>query len=170
MDSDRRKPYKGAFERNGSKRREPGYRPNKRGLNSKIHLAVDKRGLPVRVKITAGNVNDNVEAIEVLDGLPINKLLADKGYDTDAIIDFAKNNEIEAVIPPKSNRKKQRYYDKQLYRMRHIVENAFLWFKRWRGIATRYCKNSRSFLASVQIRCLFLHLKFIISKSHTDTI
>ena len=59
-------------------------------------------------------------------------------------------------IPPKSNRKIQREYDKTLYRLRHLVENAFLHLKRWRGIATRYAKNTSSFLAAVHIRCITL--------------
>lgn len=62
---------------------------------------------------------------------------------------------MEAVIPPKKNRKEQRPFDKELYKLRHLVENAFLHLKQWRGIATRYAKNTTSFLAAVQIRCIF---------------
>lgn len=58
------------------------------------------------------------------------------------------------VIPPKKNRKIQRAYDRYLYKLRHLVENAFMRLKAWRGLATRYAKNSASFLAAVQIRCL----------------
>jgi transposase len=58
------------------------------------------------------------------------------------------------VIPPRKNRKELRAYDRHLYRMRHLVENAFLRLKQWRSIATRYAKNAASFLAAVQIRCL----------------
>jgi transposase len=61
---------------------------------------------------------------------------------------------MQAVIPPKRNRKIQRDYDKDLYKLRHLVENAFLSLKQWRGIATRYAKNSSSFLAAVQIHSL----------------
>jgi transposase len=61
---------------------------------------------------------------------------------------------MQPVIPPRSNRRVQREYDKDIYKLRHLVENAFLHLKRWRGIATRYAKNSASFLAAVQIRCL----------------
>ena len=46
-----------------------------------------------------------------------------------------------------------------LYKLRHLVENAFLHLKRWRGIATRYAKNLKSFVAAVQIRCLMMWLK-----------
>ena len=83
-------------------------------------------------------------------------LLADRGYDSDAIVNQAEVQGIESVIPPKRNRKIQREYDKELYKLRHLVENAFLHLKRWRGIATRYAKNSASFLAAVQIRCIAL--------------
>jgi len=83
-------------------------------------------------------------------------LLADRGYDTNAILVQAQSQGMSAVIPPKKNRKDQRYYDKDLYKHRHLVENAFLHLKRWRGIATRYAKNTASFLAAVHIRCIAL--------------
>ncbi len=38
--------------------------------------------------------------------------------------------------------------------IRHLIENTFLHLKRWRGIATRYAKNTASFLAAVHIRCI----------------
>ncbi|MDR0673771.1 MAG: transposase, partial [Zoogloeaceae bacterium] len=63
---------------------------------------------------------------------------------------------MQVVIPPKKNRKAQRKYDKRLYRHRHLVENAFLHLKRWRGIATRYARNTASSVAAVQIRCIAL--------------
>ena len=86
-------------------------------------------------------------------------LIADKGYDSDAIIKQAEIQGMQAQIPPRKNRKALRDYDEYLYRHRHLVENAFLHVKQWRGIATRYAKNLGSFLAAVQIRCLALWLK-----------
>ena len=88
-------------------------------------------------------------------------LLADKGYDSAAIVEQARGQGMQAQIPPRKNRKEQRQYDKDLYRLRHLVENAFLHLKRWRGVATRYAKNSASFLAAVQIRCLALWMKIL---------
>lgn len=67
------------------------------------------------------------------------------------IFDKAVQIDCEAVIPPKRNRKKQRDYDKNIYRVRHLVENTFLHLKRWRGIATRYAKMVLAFAAAVQI-------------------
>ena len=61
---------------------------------------------------------------------------------------------MDVVIPSKKNRKDQREYDTYLYRLRHLVENAFLMLKRWRGIATRYAKSTDAFIAAVQVRCI----------------
>lgn len=112
--------------------------------------------MPVRAIITQGTAADCKQAIPLIDGIDAEYLLADKAYDVDAIIKRAVEQGMEVVIPPKKNRKEQREWDKELYRLRHLVENAFLHLKRWRGIATRYAKNSASFLAAVHIRCIHL--------------
>jgi transposase len=95
----------------------------------------------------------------LIDGLTAELLLADKGYDSNAIIEQAMAQGMKSVIPPKRNRKEAREYDADIYKLRHLVENAFLHLKRWRGIATRYAKNSASFLAAVHIRCIDLWSK-----------
>jgi transposase len=89
-----------------------------------------------------------------MEGFKAGHLIADKGYDSDAIVEQAQRQGMEAVIPPRKNRKVLREYDSHLYRLRHLVENAFLHLKRWRGIATRYAKNTASYLAAVHIRCI----------------
>ena len=121
-----------------------------------MHLAVDAHGMPVRVIITEGTTADCTQACRLIKGLTAEQLLADKGYDSDAIVAQAKKQGMKAVIPPRKNRKNARGYDKALYRLRHLVENAFLHLKRWRGVATRYAKNTASFLAAVHIRCIAL--------------
>ena len=93
--------------------------------------------------------------------MTIEMLLADRGYDTDEIINYCKNNNIEAAIPPKKNRVIQREYDIYIYKIRHIAENAFLKLKQWRGVATRYAKTSSAFIGAVTVRCLFLWLKIV---------
>ena len=88
----------------------------------------------------------------------MDNLLADKGDDSDAIVAKVQAQGAQAVIAPRKNRRQPRTYDKALYKHRHLVENAFLHLKRWRGIATRDAKNVASFAAAVQIRCLSLWL------------
>jgi len=97
----------------------------------------------------------------LIDGISAQFLLADRGYDTNEILEKAVKDGIEAVIPPKRNRLVQREYDKEIYKIRHLVENAFLHLKRWRGVATRYAKTTASFMAAVQIRCIDLWLKVL---------
>ncbi|MDR2032024.1 MAG: transposase, partial [Azoarcus sp.] len=101
------------------------------------------------------------KALELIEGIEGQCLLADRGYDTDAIIGKAEEVGMQVVILPKKNRKVQREYDKHLYRQRHLIENAFLHLKRWRGIVTRYAKNVASFVAAVQIRCIALWVKIL---------
>jgi transposase len=122
---------------------------------------VDAHGMPLRAIITAGTTADCTKACALIDGIVAEYLLGDRGYDTDEIIDKAIAAQMEPVIPPKKNRKKQRDYDKHIYKIRHLVENAFLYLKQWRGIATRYAKNTPSFLAAVQIRCIALWAKIL---------
>ncbi len=119
---------------------------------------MDAHGNPVRVLVTEDTRADWKEAEALIESFEANCLVADKGYDTSAIVTLAAERNMQVIIPPKKNRLVQREYDKYLYKMRHLVENAFLWMKEWRGIATRYAKNTASYLAAVKIRCLFLWL------------
>lgn len=141
-------------------RRDAGRGLDKRGLNSKIHLAVDSHGMPVRFLVTEGTRADCRIAGDLIEGIEAGFLLADRGYDTDSIVAAAKAAGMEPVIPPKRNRTDKREFDLHIYKQRHLVENAFMHLKRWRGIATRYAKNLSSFVASVQIRCfvMWLHI------------
>lgn len=154
MADDRCKPCQGVSPCVGCEGREPSDGAHKRGLNAKIHLAVDANGLPVRILVTEGTRADCKEAVHLIEGIPAEVLLTDRGYDTNTILAYTASAGMEAVIPPKKNRKEQREYDKYLYRLCHLVENCFLHLKRWRGIATRYAKTTDAFVAAVQIRCI----------------
>ena len=98
--------------------------------------------MPVRIIITEGTTADCTQAGSLIEGIDAEYLLADKGYDSNEILKKAEEHGIKPVIPPKRNRKDMREYDKDLYKLRYLVENAFLHLKRWRVIATRYAKNS----------------------------
>ncbi|MGQ0530981.1 MAG: IS5 family transposase [Panacagrimonas sp.] len=143
----------------GARGGNQGMSRTKGGFNTKIHLAVDAHGLPVRVVVTEATRADCSEAGSLIEGLKAEHLIADKGYDSDAIVEQATQQGMKPQIPSRRNRKNPRHHDKHLYRLRHLVENAFLHLKQWRGLATRYAKNLNSFLAIVQIRCLGLWLK-----------
>jgi len=111
--------------------------------------------------VTGGTTADCRLGERLIDGIDAEYLLADRGYDTNAIVQAAIAAGMQVVIPPKKNRLEQREYDEYLYRLRHLVENAFLMLKRWRGIATRYAKNTASFLAAVHVRCIAIWLNVL---------
>ena len=117
--------------------------------------------MPVRLSLTEGTVADCIQAPALMGDLAAQYLLADRAYDTNAVVAEVETRGMEAVIPPRHHRKEPRHYDHYLYKLRHLVENSFLDFKQWRAVATRYAKNSASFLAICQIRAMVLWTKLI---------
>ena len=77
----------------------------------------------------------------LIDGIEAEDLLADKGYDSDEIVAAALARGMNPVIPPRSHRKDPRDYDRELYKLRHLVENTFLHLTQWRAVATRYARG-----------------------------
>lgn len=121
------------------------------GLSSRIHCVVDGLGNPVDFILTGGEVHDNVCADALLDGKNAAFVVADKAYDSDKTLGTIAQMEAIAVIPPKSNRKEQRNYDKEYYKDRNLIERFFCRLKQFRGIATRYCKRGKYFLEAVKL-------------------
>lgn len=132
------------------------------GLTTKIHLLTDEHGLPLDFVVTAGERNDCTQAIPLLGERKTGHVLADKGYDTDAIVEHIVNMGAAAVIPPKANRKVQRDYDKDLYKQRNRIERCISKLKQFRRFATRYEKNKENFQALVALACSWLHLRLYV--------
>lgn len=122
------------------------------GLTSKIHALVDAEGRPVTLRLTAGQIADCTQGEALIEGLGEGDiLLADKGYDSDAIRAKAKQRKAWANIPPKANRKGTFAFSAWLYRQRNLVERFFNRIKHFRGIATRYDKDPDNYLAAVKL-------------------
>src|SRR5271165_6252180 len=101
---------------------------SKGGLSTKIHALVDALGNPLKIILTAGQVHDLAGADALLPGMQAEALLADKAYDADErVITPLEAAGKTAVIPPKSNRKNPRTFDKVQYERRHLIENFFCW-------------------------------------------
>jgi IS5 family transposase len=88
----------------------------KKGGNTKHHLAVDAHGVSVRMIATEGTRADSSEAACWIEGIDAQHLIADKGYDSDALIRRALDQGMQAQIPPRKNRQAPREYDKRLHR------------------------------------------------------
>jgi hypothetical protein len=76
-----------------------------REINTKIHLAVDAHGMPVRVIMTDGTTAECTQADALVENIDAGYLLADNAYDSDCIIEMAAKQGIQSVIPPKKNGK-----------------------------------------------------------------
>ena len=99
-------------------------------LNTKVHLAVDAWGMPVYLTVTSGTIADSSQAHILISDIEAQYILADRGYDTNEIIEYANPRRMTVVIPPKRNRKYPIHYDKDIdkdiYANRYKIENAFL--------------------------------------------
>ena len=91
----------------------------------------------------------------------VEALLADKGYDADAIREELAKASVEAVIPARSNRRIPIPHDREKYRRRNLVERLFNKLKNWRRVATRYDKTAESYLGFVALGSVTLWLPFV---------
>ena len=129
-------------------------------MSTKIHAVVDQDGLPVRLLITPGQASDKAAVPALLRGLPpAHALVADRGYDSMAIVDLVQSLGGTAHIPTQSRVRIQRSVEPALYRRRNLVERFFCKLKHFRCVATRYEKLATNFLAAVIIASTRLWLR-----------
>ncbi|HEY2860042.1 MAG TPA: IS5 family transposase [Terracidiphilus sp.] len=141
---------------------DPALGRSRGGLSTKIHLLADEDGLPLEFRITPGQAGEYAPAAELLQGQRAEAVIADKGYDADAIVAQAEDMDAMAVIPSKCNRKQQRAYDRELYKRRNRIERCFNKLKHFRRFATRYCKTIQAFRSFTALACAWLRLKLYV--------
>lgn len=103
--------------------------------------------------MSAGNINDMTMAATLIEAAAgrFDRLIADRGYDTNAIRAAIAAQGAEVVIPSTTSRRAPIHYDRNVYRARNLVERLWCRLKDWRRIATRYDKLARNFLAAAHI-------------------
>lgn len=152
------------------------------GLTTKVHLAVDGRGLPLSFVVTAGNVNDSTMFDAVLDAIKVpratvgrprrrpDRVLADKAYSSRAVRAGLRKRGVRATIPERSdqvaNRKRRGTrggrppaFDKEQYKGRNVVERCFNRLKQFRAIATRFDKLAVRYQSGLHLASLILWLR-----------
>ena len=82
---------------------------------------------------------------------PAKAFIADRGYDSRALVELVNDRGGHAHIPTQSNVRLQRSVDPDLYRQRNLIERFFNKLKHFRRIATRFDKLARNFLAAVAL-------------------
>ena len=129
------------------------------GFGCQIHALPDALGLPVRFILTGGQAAGIIQATPLMQGISTGALLADKGYDANALLDWLGQRDIAAVIPAKANRKVQRSCDWHMCKERHVIECMFGKLKYFRRIAARYEKKASHFMEMLTFAAVLLWLR-----------
>jgi transposase len=152
------------------------------GLTSKIHLAVDGRGLPMSILVTPGQAGDNPELLPLLDQVSVRpawggtprrrprRVIADKAYSHPSTRRALRARGITFTCPERRDQIAYRKakgpaggrppaFDKEIYRHRNVVERCFGRLKQFRGLATRYAKRVAYYRAEVVIATIALWLR-----------
>jgi transposase len=145
------------------------------GFGSKFHLVTDGRGLPLAVEVTAGQSHESKQVEAVLNGIAVpqpvgrarkrpRRLAGDKAYSFPGVRDWLREHGITAVIPRRSNQKRNGLcFDKQSYRRRCVIEQCVGWLKECRRIGTRFDKLAISFLAMFKLAMIQRYLRVAFS-------
>ncbi len=130
------------------------------GNTTKIHALVDRNGLPIELKLTAGQAHDGKSAEDMLDDVGTGTvLLADRGNDSDAIREKLEEQGAHANIRPLAHRVVKLKFSPKAYKRRNLVKRFFNKLKHYRAVATRFCRHDANYLASVQLAALRIWLR-----------
>jgi transposase len=131
------------------------------GLTTKIHALVDANGLPIHLKLTAGQAHDGKSAADMLDGIAEGQiLLADRAYDSDGLRKTLHERGAWANVKPMPNRRKVPAFSTFLYRYRNLVERFFNKLKHFRAVATRFEKHDANYLALVKLAAARIWMRY----------
>jgi transposase len=120
---------------------------------------VDSLGNPLHFLLTGGQRHDLSQAEALLADYDSEYVIADKGYDSDDLIEFIVKREAIPVIPPRSNRKTVREYDQHLYKERHLVECCINKLKQYRRIFSRFEKLAARYLGFLKLAATLIWLR-----------
>ena len=119
---------------------------------------MDALGNPIRLILTAGQVADITQGVALVEDIPTEAVIADKGYDSDALVQAIEDTGAQAFIPTRSNRNSPRKIDWHRYKARNLVERFFNRLKQFRRLATRYDKLANRFNAFLHVACTYIWL------------
>ena len=143
---------------------------------SRYHLAVDARGVPLAVALSAGNEHERWQLLPLVDqllaqGLRPLQLWADRGYDAEALREQLRARAIEPVISKRRRpgqpaapdsrevwRGRKRYPKTPDPQARHRwpVERTNAWLHNWRRVSTRWERRPELYLALIQLACTMI--------------
>ena len=132
---------------------------SKGGFSTKIHALTEALGLPLKFILTPGQRNDITQAKPLCSDVYDAIVNADKAYDCDDFVENLLSRNCTPNIPPRSNRKKPRKYDEDIYKERSLIECFFGKIKHFRRISSRYDKSADSYLSFLNFTSVLIWLR-----------
>jgi len=120
-------------------------------MTTKILALTDALGNLVRFVLLPGHRFDTLGVPPLIDGLCFDALIADKAFDSNAIIADLNQRGAKIVISQHPRRTKPLPLDAEMYKWRHLIENFFCKLKEFKRIALRADKTDQSFAAIIHL-------------------
>ena len=128
-------------------------------MTTKILALTDALGNLVRFVLLPGQRFDTVGVPPLIKGLAFDALIADKAFDSNAIIADLDARGAKIVISQHPRRAKPLPLDRAIYKWRHLIENFFCKLKEFKRIAMRADKTDQSFTALIYLAAAVINSK-----------
>jgi transposase len=138
-------------------------------------VLADGQGTPLGIYVAAASPSEMKLVEATLDSISIcasrsqparpQRLVADRGYDSNQVRALLVKRQIEPIIPARSNNQVATHQDgRKLRRYRHrwIVERTNSWLQTFRRLVVRYEYLSAVFIALVHMACVLVTLKKVL--------
>jgi transposase len=126
-------------------------------MTTKIVALTDALGNLLRFVLLPGQRFDTAGVPPLIDGVDFDALIADKAFDSNAIIAELDARGAKAVISQHPRRAQPLPLDEEMYEWRHLIENFFCKLKDFKRIALRADKTDQSFAANIYLAAAVIH-------------
>jgi transposase len=130
------------------------------GTGAPLGVHVEKAS-PSEVKLLEPTLNNACAAC----GKQPQRLIADRGYDSNAVRALLVKRGIDPIIPARCNNTAATHQDGRKlrrYRRRWIVQRTHSWLQRFRRLVVRYERSAVVFLGLVHIACALVTLRRVL--------
>jgi transposase len=141
-------------------------------------VVVDGGGVPLGVRLYSASPSEVRLAEETLATIRVGRrhrrgrprqkparVIADKGYDSDALRERLRRRGMVLIAPHRSNRHRTPPQDGRVlrrYKKRWIVERSIAWLGNFRRLVVRYDRSLTIYQAFVHIACLMIVLRRVL--------
>jgi transposase len=128
-------------------------------MTTKILALTDALGNLVRFVLLPGQRFDTLGVPPLIDGLSFDALIADKAFDSNALITELDARGAKVVISQHPRRTTPLDIDREMYKWRHLIENFFCKLKEFKRVAMRSDKTDQSFAAMIHLAAAVINTR-----------